>query len=71
MAREISSLLSARGSAGGGAPRRITRSRVSSSATSAAPSASACPPEPTATRKPAPATTTGRPRKEDLNALEL
>lgn len=61
---------SAVGSAGGDAPRRTTRSRASSSATSAAPSASACPPAPTATRTPAPATTTGRPREEAPSALK-
>ncbi|RAL40873.1 hypothetical protein DM860_008571 [Cuscuta australis] len=61
---------SANQSATGGAPRPNTGSRgACRSVNHAVQSAGACLPEPPATKKNALATTTGRPRKEALNAL--
>ncbi|VFQ91939.1 unnamed protein product [Cuscuta campestris] len=61
---------SANKSATGGAPRPNTGSRgACRSVNHAVQSAGACLPEPPATKKNALATTTGRPRKEALNAL--
>ncbi|WVY98842.1 hypothetical protein V8G54_030993 [Vigna mungo] len=50
--------------------RHSTRNHVCSSARSVVPNVCVFPLEPTATRKYAPATTTGRPKGEDPNALE-